>query len=408
MSNHKIQSPRIMRLYEDLQGGNIEALDIFWKEVLEKGTPLIEKVEGNDEYYLVTLLWKASESIESISVNGEMFGMDTDNTKLERLLGTNLWFRTWKVRGDAQSVYIFIINEREGQEWNDLDARLDPFNPNTYVCVEDEKNPNEFYLLMKEESYVALPNFKKDIWSIERKDVPKGKVELFDDYESKFLNNKRRIWVYTPADYDRKNEANGIAVFTDGWDYVYAVNTPTILDNLIAEKKIDPICAVFIESTEDRARELTCYDPFDDFVTKEILPWLYENYNITTNAEKNVAVGFSYGGLTSAFLGLKHPDIFKKIFCRSGGFSWKPKGDESEKGLIIRKYEDSPTLPLDFYVTFGEFEKEAENLYKGNKDFVKMLADKGYNFKYHEFMGGHTFTDVNIDLAGGLIHLLGK
>ncbi|MGH4124139.1 MAG: alpha/beta hydrolase [Clostridium sp.] len=407
MGNSKIVSLILRVLHDDLQGGREEALEVFWENIEKNGSPLIEKIEGDDENYMVTLLWKATGPIDNVCAIGEMFGYDEENNKFEQLLDTNLWYRTWRRRGDAQSVYFFVVKEREGQEWDDCDFRVDPHNPNKYVCIEDEKYPDECYLISKEESYVSLPEFKESIWTIEKEDVPKGKLELFNDFESKILNNKRRVWVYTPAAYSNNEEPYGLAIFTDGWEYVHISKAPIVIDNLIAEGKIPPMCAVFIETQEEREIELTCSDKFVDLITKEILPWMHEKYNITKDREKNVIVGFSYGGLTANYTALKHPEIFAKVFCHSGGLYWKAEGDENERGLILREYEKKERLPLDFYVTFGEFEKEAEKHYKANLEFVKILERKGYNFKYEEFMGGHTYMDVKINLAKGLMHLLG-
>lgn len=408
MINDKIVSPILKQLYNDLQEGREEVLEGFWKDVEKKGTPLIEKIEGDNEYYMVTLVWKATSPIDNVCVIGEMFGWDTKDTKLEQLLNSNLWYRTWKIRGNAHSVYFFIINEHEGQEWNQLDFRLDQFNSNKHVCIEDEKKPGEFYLAFKEESYVRLPEFKENIWTIEKEDVLKGKLELFDDFESKILNNKRRVWVYTPANYSNRDKPYGLAVFTDGWEYVHVSKAPIVFDNLIAEGKISPMCAVFIDSNEDRSIELTCCDKFIDFLMEEIIPWMNDKYNISKDRKKNVIVGFSYGGLTANYVALKHPEIFSKVFCHSGGLYWKAKDDKNDRGFILRKYEESEKLPIDFYVTFGEFEKESEEHFKANKDFIKILESNGYSFKYEEFMGGHTFIDVKINLANGLMYLLGK
>ena len=407
MEDSKIVSLILRKLYDDLQGGRIEALEAFWKEIETNESPLIEKVQGDDENYMVTLLWKETEPIDNVSVIGEMFGMDTEDTRFEQLLDTNLWYRTWKRRGNAQSVYFFVVNEREGQEWNDLDFRMDPLNPNRYVCIKDVKYPAECYLAHEEESYVSLPKFKENIWTIEKEDIPKGKLELFNDFESKILNNTRRVWVYTPATYSDSNEPYGLAVFTDGWEYVHIPKVPIVFDNLIAEGKIPAMCAIFIDTKEDRDIELTCSDKFVDFIAEEILPWLRERYNITGDREKSVIAGFSWGGLTANYIAFKHPEIFGKVFCHSGGLYWKAEGDENERGFILREYEENEKLPLDFYVTFGEFEKESEIHYKANQDFVKILEGKGYNFKYEEFMGGHTYMDVKINLANGLMHLLG-
>lgn len=407
MTKITIESPIIRKLYEELKEGKLHALDMFWNEVEKNGAPLIEKIEDDEENFLVTPLWRAVEPIDNVCVIGEMFGMDTDDTKFEHLLNTDLWYRTWKVRGDAQSVYCFVINDSEKLEWDDLDFRLDPFNKDKYICIEDEKLPDDYYLMLKEESLVSLPNVKENEWTIEKDDTSKGKVQLFDNFESKILNNKRRVWVYTPSGYDKNGEPYGLAVFTDGWEYVNVTKTPIVLDNLIAAGKIPPMCAVFIETHDNRDTELTCSEDFSDFLTEEVIPWIHENYNITRDREKNLLGGFSYGGLTSAFIGLKHPDLFRNLLCQSSAFYWRPKNDKNEKGLILRDYEKSPKLPLNFYVTFGEFEKEAEEHYKANIDFANILESKGYNFEYKEFIGGHTNMDVTIELANGLMYLLG-
>lgn len=407
-NNQKIISPRIQKLDEKLKIDKYKAVEEFWDEVRENGSPIIEKIEGDDKNYLVTVVWKECEPVDRMAVFGEMFGMDSENTQLEKLEGTDLWHRTWKVRGDAQSLYMFIVNEKEGQEWDDFDFRMDPFNPNKYVCIDDEKNPDSYYLLCKEESYVSLPDFKEKSWTIEKEDVPRGKVELIEDFESKILNNKRRIWVYTPSGYNKDSEPMGLAIFTDGWEYVHVTKVITTFDNLIAEGKIPAMCAVFIESNDDRDKELTCSEKFTQFVMNELLPWVKTNYNIKNDESKNLISGFSYGGLIAAFIAFKYPEVFPKVLCQSGGMYWKEKGDDNEKGLILRMYENGVKQPLDFYMTFGEFEKESKRHYKANKDFAKILIDKGYSIEYREFNGGHTYTDLDIELGNGILYLLGK
>ncbi|WP_454054288.1 hypothetical protein [Clostridium sp. Marseille-Q7071] len=46
--------------------------------------------------------------------------MDSQNTQLEKLVDTDLWYRTWTVRGDGHSLYIFAVNERQDQEWKNI------------------------------------------------------------------------------------------------------------------------------------------------------------------------------------------------------------------------------------------------------------------------------------------------
>jgi enterochelin esterase-like enzyme len=408
MNTTKIESPRIKKLYEDVKINKEESLQAFWSEIAKKSAPLIEEIEGDDENYLVTLLWKETEPIDNVSVIGEMFGMDPDIAKLEKLIGTDLWYRTWKVNGGARSLYVFVFNIEDDQDWDSFDFILDPLNPRKYVCVTDDKKPNECYLLSKEESYIALNDFKESTWVIEKEDTPKGKVELFDEFKSNILNNKRRVWMYTPAGYNKNSEPCGLAIFTDGWEYAYVTKTITILDNLINEGKIPAICVVFIETDEERDTELTCSDKFGEFIKDEILPWVYMNYNVTRDPQKTLIGGFSYGGLTASFLGLKYPDIFQKVLCQSGGMSWTSENDGSKRGKILEMYENADKLPLDFYITFGEFEKSFEGHYNATKEFVNILEEKGYKFKYKEFMGGHNNPDLDMELANGFKFLLGN
>ena len=46
-------SLRIALLEQTLLSGNTAALDAFWQEVEEHGTPLIEAIEGDETYHLI-------------------------------------------------------------------------------------------------------------------------------------------------------------------------------------------------------------------------------------------------------------------------------------------------------------------------------------------------------------------
>src|SRR2546421_11911284 len=54
-------SPRLQALQERLKSGGREALDNFWKEISERGAPIVEEVPGNDRDMLVTMVWRAKE-----------------------------------------------------------------------------------------------------------------------------------------------------------------------------------------------------------------------------------------------------------------------------------------------------------------------------------------------------------
>jgi hypothetical protein len=54
-------SPRLAALQDRLKSGDRSALDSFWKEIDQSGTPMIEPAAGSDRDMLVTMLWRARE-----------------------------------------------------------------------------------------------------------------------------------------------------------------------------------------------------------------------------------------------------------------------------------------------------------------------------------------------------------
>src|SRR6266487_3128199 len=54
-------SPRLAALRDRIKSGDREALDSFWKEINDRGGPIIEPAADNDREMLVTILWQARE-----------------------------------------------------------------------------------------------------------------------------------------------------------------------------------------------------------------------------------------------------------------------------------------------------------------------------------------------------------
>src|SRR5215831_17513824 len=110
-------------------------------------------------------------------------------------------------------------------------------------------------------------------------------------------------WVYTPPDFISSGERYPLLVLFDGSGYVNTIPAPVILDNLIAKKRIPPMVAIMIgyATPTDRNTELTCFAPFSDFLAKEAVPWMRENFHATSDATRTVVGGASYGGLASAY-----------------------------------------------------------------------------------------------------------
>jgi len=97
--------PRIASLKNAVDSGHREALALFWEEVRKTGTTLIEPIPGEPQYSWVTFLWQAKENTANVvvidGVASGVGGGDAANSKMTRLTGTDVWYRTYKVRTDA-------------------------------------------------------------------------------------------------------------------------------------------------------------------------------------------------------------------------------------------------------------------------------------------------------------------
>jgi enterochelin esterase-like enzyme len=413
-------SPRLATLRDQLKSGNRNALDNFWKEITERGAPIIEGVPGYDREVLVTMLWRAREETRNVFV----FRLGDVSKPMARLLDTDLWYKTFRLQKGARFTYQFAANLPDPKEWRGTGRfasalRNDPFNPLQSAERANELNPYEVTFT----SAVELPSAEPQIWNVARSTVPAGRVER-EKFTSKLLGNERPIWIYTPHGYAASKKPYGLLVLTDGGLYVNTARVATTLDNLIAAGLIPPLVAVMVENP-DRGRELSCNSAYADFLAEEIVPWARANYHATDRPEQTIIGGASSGGLQAACVGLKHAEVFGNVLSQSGAFGWKPEG-EKESEWLNRQFAASPRLPLRFSFEAGLMEgtwwwrnlmAQQPNapppnlidptLLAANRNLRDTLQRKGYSVHYTEFNGNHTLFNWRGTLASHLIALVG-
>jgi enterochelin esterase family protein len=264
-------------------------------------------------------------------------------------------------------------------------------------------------------SYFELPNAPAQPYIKEQPGVPHGKLTRLK-IKSTILNEERDYGVYTPAGYSTKDQPYNLLLLFDGEDYGNGVTnlvpTPTILDNLVAQKKIPPTILVLVNVGSSRIRDLSCSQTFVDFLAKELLPELRTNYRVTADPKHVVVGGSSLGGVASACAGLMYPEAFGNILALSGAYwyipGWEKMGDSlylGDSGWVMRQYLQSPKLPLRFYIEVGRYE---EKQLSTNRNFRDILKLKGYPVTYSEFDGGHDYLCWRGSVADGLIALFGS
>jgi enterochelin esterase family protein len=389
--------PRLLTLQRELGTSPVDALAAFWQEVSQKGTPLIEPIEGESKYVLVTFICKAPSNAENVSVRGPLSGQGYISEPMTCLLDTDLWYKTYRIRNDIRTDYRIVLDGVE---------QPDDLNPHQQIFPADEEGFSDKETKV---SVLELPAAPPQVWINRRLDVMSGKVEHHRLY-SNILDNERRIWIYTPAGYTLANEPYHLLVLFDRWMYSDVIPIPIILDNLIASGSVPPLIAIMIGSVnmETRFRELSCNSSFIDFVAQELIPWAHQHYHVTNDPSRTIVSGASLGGLAAAYAGLRCSEIFGKILSQSGSFWWKPE-DDIEYEWLTKQFVASPRLHLSFYLEVGLLETGEE---PSQLDATRRLRDvlqvKGYRVYYSEYSGGHNPVCWQGSLADGLMLLLGN
>ncbi|PYS26087.1 MAG: hypothetical protein DMF75_22715 [Acidobacteria bacterium] len=134
-------SPRLAALRDRIKSGDREALDNFWKEISERGAPIVEEVPGNDRDVLVTIVWQAREETRNVFV----FRIGDVSKPMARLLDTDLWYKTFQLQKGARFTYQLAANLPDPKEWRGITRfagalRNDPFNPLQYAERSNDHN----------------------------------------------------------------------------------------------------------------------------------------------------------------------------------------------------------------------------------------------------------------------------
>lgn len=164
-----------------------------------------------------------------------------------------------------------------------------------------------------------------------------------------------------------------------------------------------------------RNGELPCNDKFVAFHAEELVLWVRENYNVSTDPSENVIAGSNFGGLAASFTALRHPELFGNVISQSGSYSWSPETNSSflahevEGEWLTRQYAEADTEPIRFFIEIGLNENGRPSMVIVNRHFRDVLLARGYEIvRYNEFNGGHEYLNWRGSLADGLIALIGK
>lgn len=261
-------------------------------------------------------------------------------------------------------------------------------------------------------SFVEVPGGSAGFY--DARPVPHGEVRMVL-YESKAMAVSRYAWIYTPPGYDKSSAKypvyyllHGNGETQAGW--VVNGRANIILDNLIADKKAEPMIVVmphghpvqsagvgpYKEATAAGEPGLRNYTLFTQELLQELIPLVEKNYRTYTDADHRAIGGLSMGGMQSVAIGLAHPELFHYVLGYSGGFgSLGPVSSSQDvasqspwKELLANPGAAAKSLRLIF---LGSGREEAGLLGPG-RTLVRLLQEKGINARWSDYPGGHVFS----------------
>ena len=227
----------------------------------------------------------------------------------------------------------------------------------------------------------------------------------------------RRFWVYTPPGYVAKGATPyPLLLAFDGFVYLDSagIGLPRMLDSLIAAQRIPPLVAVLVDDSTGAARigDLVNNETFAGFLADEVVPRVRSGWNVTQDPRRTIITGSSGGGLASAFVALRRPELFGNVVSQSGAFRRGPEGKNEPSEWLTARVADWPKRDVRFVLDVGELETRAPGdsgptFISYVRRFKDALTKRGYVVRYVEVPGGSHSTDTwRARLPGDLVEII--
>ena len=211
----------------------------------------------------------------------------------------------------------------------------------------------------------------------------------------------RNIWVYVPAGYVQGRELPLMVDHDGRADAVIQTQLIAVMDNLIAEKRLPMMAAVFIANGGDvrgRSERSLEYDTvsgkYADYIEHEILPLAEKNARVkfTKDPDGRGVIGQSSGSAAALAMAWFHPEWYHRVISYSGTFvsiqrspqvphgAWEyhehliPQSDKKP----IRIWMEVGSRDNGFNLPEGSF----RNWPLANNRMAEGLKAKGYEYQY--------------------------
>lgn len=344
-----------------------------------EGTPL---VDGET----VTFVWRGKRPPILI---GDFNGWNGEEPATLVESEPGVWTHQMTVPRDAYLEYAYILDAKAAD--TDAGRSPDPFNQRTKWNGIKATN---YYFYMPEARPTPLVR--------RRRGVAKGIITRHVvETDGLAASRKREVYLYRPASAETDGPLP-LLVVLDGRDYLKQGKINVIVDNLLAQERIRPIAMALVQNgRQARTVEYGCSDLTVGFLLYKVLPLARQQLNLIDINQAPGAyaiLGASMGGVMSLYTGCRVPQIFGNVLSQAGAFSL------GADLVIYDLIRDGEKRPLKIWLNCGSYDFLRET----NERMRDLLAEKGYDFSYHESSTAHNYYAWRDDLPAGLETIFGK
>jgi enterochelin esterase family protein len=244
-------------------------------------------------------------------------------------------------------------------------------------------------------SGIEIPASDKEIYAL--KDVPHGLVSE-KIYFSEITKAWRRCFVYTPPNYHKETNKRYPVLylqhgsFEDETGWASQGHTNLILDNLLADKKAEPMIIVMDNGYAYRPEELEksqsggrSASAFEEVMMTEIIPMIDAEFRTKTDRTQRAIAGLSMGANQTMRICMNNLDAFASY----GGFSGTsnyPSSDAIDTATFLNGvFDEGASLDEKMDVFFLSMGTKEPNPFPGSIGaFKNMLDQQGIAYTFYE------------------------
>lgn len=242
-------------------------------------------------------------------------------------------------------------------------------------------------------------------------DVPHGMVSQ-TWYHSDAIGKDRRLNVYTPPMYNKENRSYPVLYLLHGSGgdenaWIELGNTARIMDNLIAEGKVEPMIVVMpngnvakVAAPGETSENLSYLPSMSNLIEgnykngiyetyfPEIIHFVESNYRTLPSKQCRAIAGLSMGGFHTLYTFVNHSELFGYVGLFSAGLNTQGL----DMTLPAYTNLDDKLRQADYRLFWIGMGKE-DRLYPFSQDLMKRMDQMGKTYEYVETSRGHIWAN---------------